>query len=660
MLKQGAKIVATALLSLGVAVDIEALTLGRSRGGVLIGQSLNIVVPVQMEAGEDAASLCLGADVFHADNRQDPSRVRVLVEAAAQPQTAVVRILSSAIVDEPVVTVVLRTGCGQKTSRRYVLLADPPSEVAAPSVPQIGPAPAPARGNASSIAAVPASSPAATVLAARAKVVRAPGPTVRPGLDNKGPGASAVVESPRAAKPDEKRAIARSAGQSRLKLDPLELLSDRVDNLDTTKTFAPTEDALRNIQKVQTLEGDVKALLALTAKNEASLMDLRARLQKAEVERFPAVMLYGLIALVLACLTAVAFLWSRLRRVQAVSDDWWSGSVATPAPRSTGTHPEPPPESLTVSQHANKVQPLEKPAAPLSKPFNESGPSLDVDVNLAEMSDSNFDQFMPSGATHPVERQQSPSHLPAATSPAGFARNFNFNSEAVLDLRQQADFFLSLGQTDQAVHILKKQISESAAPNPFVYLDLLSIFHALGLKSDFEQVREHFNHVFNGSVLEFPLFKDEGGGLEAYPDFLSTITALWPAPQVVAFIESWIFKSSLDSAGQALDLAAFRDLLLLHAVAQNIVAVPQSDAREPKVVDRPLSVSPGFYLEATRPAGALDLDLSQSNADGSSEGDGFVPSLAADIDLSRAMTPAGDVDADAQAEAATWPLAPKK
>lgn len=648
-----------ALLSLGAAVGSEALTLGRSRGAVLIGQSLNIVVPVQMEAGEDAASLCLEADVFHADNRQDPSRVRVLVETAAQPQTGVVRIVSSAIVDEPVVTVVLRTGCGQKTSRRYVLLADLPSEVAAPSVPQIVPTPAPAKVNASpTIAAVPASSPAALVSAASTKAVRAPRPTVRPGSDNKRPDAKAVVASPRVAKPDEKSAIGRSAGQSRLKLDPLELLSDRVANLDTPMTFAPTEDALRNIQKVQTLEGYVKALLASTAKNEASLTDLRARLQKAEAERLPGGMLYGLIALVLVCLTAVAFLWSRQRRVRAAGDDWWSGSIATPPPGTTDTHPEPPPESLTGRQQAGKVVPSEKPAPPLSKPFNESAPSTDVGVNLTEMSDSIFDQFMPAGATHTPDRKQSPSHLPAATLASDFARDLN--SESVLDLRQQADFFLSLGQTDQAVQILKEQISESNAPSPFVYLDLLSIFHALGLKNDFEQVRENFNHVFNGSVLEFPLFKEEGRDIEAYPDILSTITALWSAPEVAAFIESWIFKSALDSAGQALDLAAFRDLLLLHAVAQNMVAAARSDAREPEVVDRPLSVSPGFHLDPTGPAGALDLDLSESNADGSGDGDGFAPSLAVDIDFSLAMWPTGDAEADARAEGVVWPLAPKK
>ena len=101
-----ANIVGVVLLC--VAFGSEALTLGRVRGAALVGQPLDMVVPVQMDAGEDASSLCFDADVFHADTRQEASRVRVVVEATAQPQTVNVRVLSSAVVDEPVVTVYLR------------------------------------------------------------------------------------------------------------------------------------------------------------------------------------------------------------------------------------------------------------------------------------------------------------------------------------------------------------------------------------------------------------------------------------------------------------------------------------------------------------------------------------------------------------------------
>ena len=108
-----------------------ALTFGRVQGAAWIGQPLNLVVPVQVDPGQTAASLCAQADVFHADSKQDSNRVQVAVDPSAQPDTFSVRISSSTLVDEPVVTVYLRTGCDQKNTRRFVLLADFPTEGAA-------------------------------------------------------------------------------------------------------------------------------------------------------------------------------------------------------------------------------------------------------------------------------------------------------------------------------------------------------------------------------------------------------------------------------------------------------------------------------------------------------------------------------------------------
>src|SRR5450830_184874 len=95
-------------------------------------------------------------------------------------------------------------------------------------------------------------------------------------------------------------------------------------------TFAPPEDALRTIQKMQALEANVKTLLASTTKNEASLLDMKARLQKAETERFPREIVFGLIALLLACLAAIAFLWRRPRRSDAAIVDWRRGAEFQP------------------------------------------------------------------------------------------------------------------------------------------------------------------------------------------------------------------------------------------------------------------------------------------------------------------------------------------
>lgn len=640
MLEHRARIIAIALLC--VAFGSEALTLGRVRGAALVGQPLDMAVQVQVDAGEDASSLCFEAEVFHADTRQDASRVRVLVEATAQPHTANVRILSSALVDEPVVTVYLRAGCGQKTSRRYVLLADLPSEVAAPVAPLVVPASAPAKVDVTR--AVPVS-------VAQASTVQVPKQTVRRGVDNKRPAVKAGVASSKGARPGEESKGGRSAGQSRLKLDPLDLLSDRIENLDAFMTFTPPEDALRNMQKTLALEADVKALLALSVKNEASVMDLKARLQKAESERFPGGLIYGLLGLVLACLAGVAFLWNRQRRAQAAGGDWWSGSISMPAVPET--EPEPPLGPVTARKELIKASA--------------------VDVSMIEMSESNFDDIMQSGAARSASRKQPPSASPAVAPQT--RRTRSLNSTTTLDIRQQAEFFVSLGQTEQAVRILKKQINESDEPNPFVYLDLLGILHSLSLKIDFQRVRESFTRLFSARVPEFAVFKDEGRDLESYADVLSRITALWPTPKVLEMIEACIFQDPRDGDSQSFDLAAFRDLLLLHAVAQGTVPVRPREGREPGVdssssvgarastpfffadsgsaVPAPtgvhglsVSMQPDLSLDEIRLAPALDLDLSDSEPE--CLADGSVS--AADVDLPLPLLMPDDHEVDGQGE----------
>lgn len=565
-----AKLVGVASLLLCVSFASEALTLGRIRGAALIGKPLDMVVQVQAEPGENADALCFEAEVFHADVRQDPSRVQVLIESAQGEQPTLVRIRSQSVIDEPIVTLYLRTRCGQQISRRYVLLADLPSEVELPvRVQPVAPA----------LVAPPMASPAP------AKTPPAAGAaSVRRAAKPSSSGAPAARKPPAAKTPRPPAAPAKSAERSRLTLDSLELLTDRVSTLEAAPPAAPPEAVLRDLEKMKSLEGDVKALLALAAKNEANLTDLRARLQQAETERFPAWMVYALSALVLACLGLLAWMGLRLRRSQARGDDWWSASVAAMPPATAEAAPVPfvesSPEASSVAVFPVAQQPPMMPPAPTSPmglPAAETPPlNTQVDVSLMEMSESTFDNLMTSGAAHSAIRKPAPvQELPAPVSTQG-ARHIN--SGTVFDVRQQAEFFVSLGQTDQAVRILEKQISESDEPNPHVYLDLLSLFHSLSLKIDFRQFRDDFNLLFNGKVPEFASFKNEGNGLIAYPDVMAGITARWPTAKAVEFMESLIFRDPWDTNSQPFDLCAFRELLLLHALAQRILQAGGADA----------------------------------------------------------------------------------
>jgi pilus assembly protein FimV len=636
------KIIAPVLLL--VAFNSLSLTLGRVRGAAIVGQPLDVSIQLQLDEGETAASLCLEAEVFHADARLDNRSVRVTPGATQQGQQAFVRVTASTVIDEPVVTVYLKAGCVQKTTRRYVLLADYPSEpLAAPNLP-VTPAVAPGTTSGANAPGVPAATaldagstwaalggaakPSAAnpnasgtasatgdANAAAAKSVatakqpvrrtepRKPREPREPKLTTVAPPmASAAAPKTPAAKPaiDPKAVKAASAGLSRLKLDPLVVLAERVASLESSNS-APTAETLKEAQRTESLENSVKALVALAAKNEASLQDMKVRLQQAESERIPMPWIYGLAALLAACLAGIAYLMLRGRNAAhaRAKDDWWSPSKAASLMPSTVAEDDKPAAKLSEPAPIAPVLPR-KPAMPSNRPAMASlrdDPSADVDVSLVEMSASNFDNLMQSGDAHTALRK-GPLPPPVAvpmTQPAPMDESRSINSEQLFDIRQQAEFFVSLGQTDQAVRILENRINDHGESSPLIYLDLLKIFYALGLKTDFRQFREDFNLLFNGRIPEFASFKDEGKNLEDYPNVLAHITKLWNTPQVLEVIEHAIVRDPHDGkAATPFDLAAFRELLLLHAVAQN-----NANRDGESSVPMPLRVVPPLNPQAT-------------------------------------------------------------
>jgi len=586
-------------LLLAVAIDSHALTLGRMRGAALLGQGLDVTVQVQTDPDESASSLCLEADVFHADTRQDPGRVQLTFDAPAAGQPVTVRIVSASAIDEPVVTVYLRAGCAQKTTRRYVLLSDIATELLA-SVPSrsgqlalVVPPAAPA-------GTAPLVSPNVAVAQTRAGETSAP-PSGAAGVASTKPvaparkraasaprkpaaakSAAAVVSAPLAPAVSEKLQAGRSAGQSRLKLDPIEVLTERVATLESSTANVPNELAAREAQESQrlkALEDNVKSLVALASKNEASLLDLRTRLQQAESERYSNPLIYVLALLLLASLASIAVLLARRgRAASGTAGNWWNASPAMEKAR--------PPEAMATTGRATVTSGFAPVSAPVPVSVQDSQPTpleqsraggprsrpapiTQVDVSLVEMSESTFDRLMQSGATHSAVRKAKETQgqpVAGTVLPANGRRLIN--SDELFDIRQQAEFFVSLGQTDQAVRILENRISESGESSPLAYLDLLKIFHSLGLKADFRQVREDFNLLFNARLPDFAGFGDEGRDLESYPAVMEQIEAVWGTPQAPALLESLVFREQWNSEREVFDTAAFRDLLLLHAVAQ--------------------------------------------------------------------------------------------
>ena len=295
------KVVTLGIVLASTTLGTAALTLGRARGAALIGQALELVVPAQFDAGQTDGALCAEAEVFHGDSRQDSNRVQVQVEATGQADTFNLRIQSSALIDEPVVTVYLRAGCSQKFSRKFVLLADFPDETLPVQNRQATPPTVPTVGPADTKPALPVlpkpAAPERTKTEAKAVAPKDSAPLEK--------GANPEVAAP-GPKPDA------TPGKPRLRLDPADTLGERIKSLESSTTVNPVQEgAAGDNTKLLQLQADLRALLNQAVKNDASLAAMRERLEKAESDRVPLTMVYGLIALLVLSFGTLAFLLSK-------------------------------------------------------------------------------------------------------------------------------------------------------------------------------------------------------------------------------------------------------------------------------------------------------------------------------------------------------------
>ena len=553
-----------------LALTGHAFTLGELRGSAIVGRSLDVSVPVQSSAGEDAAASCITAEVYHADVLQPTPSVTVTPVGSAAVSTSMVRIQSRVPVDEPVVTLVVRSMCGSPTTRRYVVLADFPTVVLPLATVDAVPAASRAEAPVATKPALPADVTASEPVASKAPVAMPAARVASSGVSAKTVKAAKPAppkKTPnRQVTPAPRPTSERVPGKATLKLDPLELpVTVPPGPLKPASAAAsapvPSEEALLMAKQLAALQDEIKAMRVLALKNDASVLELRAQLLQAQSDRAPAVWIYLLLALLLASLAAVGwFMWQQ-RRAKERAETWWQRPQDAPTDTVLGTAPVVP-----VSQ-------ARTPVAPASR-VRESTPVATGKAQLATPSAADLNLDIDLDSLHAMDDAEADAQLTQtlefAPNGAAVVAKHSISIEPILDIRQQAEFFVSLGQTERALRLLKKQIAESSEPNPFVYLDLLELYHSLGLKSEFREYRTAFNQYFNGLVPDFPAFHAAGKDLLAYPEALARLMECWPSSEAMAFMDACIFRDAQATAQPSFDLPAFRDLLMLHAIAETM------------------------------------------------------------------------------------------
>jgi hypothetical protein len=140
--------------------------------------------------------------------------------------------------------------------------------------------------------------------------------------------------------------------------------------------------------------------------------------------------------------------------------------------------------------------------------------------------------------------------------------------EEVIDLEQQADFFIALGQEDAAIDLLMNHVRSSGGTSPMPYLKLLQIYRRRGEADAYDRIRERFNRRFNGRAPAWDADPREGRALQAYADVVAQVQSAWRAPARAAeILEALLLRR--DSSAESFDLPAYEELLFLYAVARD-------------------------------------------------------------------------------------------
>jgi pilus assembly protein FimV len=604
-----------------------AAGLGAGASAAVLGQPLDYAVQVRLDPGEALNAECVQADVTTGDRRLPPPLVRTVVEMTGS-DSARVRVLTQQAIDEPVVGVQLTVGCVSRISRRYVVLADPPSTALAT-----------APAFAANVPPVPETQPLAPQAAGSAPMQR---PVAEPATTSALPGVgeAAPTRQPRAARssqraqrsgPRERRgesprvaaarerssrnaAVSAAPAAPRLKLEaePPPPSAEAAAVEQAMAAVAEAASAAReaasaasaSAARIATLERTVETLRAEAKASQDFATQLKQRLAEAEggkVWMLPLMVVAGLLAALSAWLA-----W-RLGRVQAVQQQSWREALApqqapaamvappstvSPGPETTRQptspipfvtselRPAPPPAPVRV--RASAAWP--PPAPPVAWPPPDSLPPTE---EFAPVPPTQRTEAFPGGGRG---EEDSPRDV---------------SIEELIDLEQQADFFIVLGQYEAAIDLLVEHVRTTGGGSPLPYLKLLEIHHKRDDRDAYERMRGRFNHRFNAYAPEWGVDLEHGRSLEDYPGAIPRLQQVWPRPlDAMAELEALLFRKS---RGELFDLPAYREVLFLYQLSRDLLDRAAADSGN---VDLLLPLADGTEFGATSPSpfNALERD----------------------------------------------------
>ena len=561
---------ATALAS----QQVWALGFGRAVSDAVLGQAFSFSVPVSVDPGEHFGYECVSAQVYYGDSQLLPTAVRTEVVSGGADNTWIVRITASVPVSEPIVEVALTAGCERRFTRRFSVFADPPTlGTTAAQLPQVAPLTQPSGASASDPAA---SSPVAGSVYTQAyaahrgasaaagggpRVLRK-GPTMAlaneinapPTARHAGDAGSARKPGPRVAPPrtDDSRLLLEP-GVPHLKLDMEDpIIPPAAAASGASIALADLDDP--DARRLKALEDSIQAIRHESQVQQGQTARLKAELAESQSRNDWVPWLVGLLAIAAAGIAALA--WKLRQQTRIAHSDWFNQSQLGAVPVSVQAA-----EPVVAQDAAPDLEAVVPNRAQVPAAGNDPVPELQDVVDEADTR--GVPAVSDHSATRPLDRQSMAASVVRDTTPR------ELSVEELLDLEQQADFFIALGQEDAAVDLLMSHLRSAGGQSPLPYTKLLEIYRRQGDRSAYERTRARFNRRFNAYAPDWDTGPTAGRSLEDYPETIALLESTWASPiDAMAVLEGLLFKRN--DTSELFDLPAYRDILVLYSLARDL------------------------------------------------------------------------------------------
>ena len=547
-----------ALASLGLlwpSASPWALSFGAAPQSVSLGQVLDIALPLRLDAGETLTAECVSAEVQVGDSRVPAAQVRMRLDMASA-EAGTIRVATTSAIDEPVVMVQVSAGCTTRVSRGFVLLADPGTTplVEAPSLLAV-----PAAETLARVMTAVVSSRSVVPVRASFKSVKRERREAAPRRVRANAAATARAGSPAISRA---KPLVQSPTQPRLRLEMAEprlaasnaVVEEALEAVAQAASAARASAAAASAasDRIANLERNSEKLRQDANDGLAAMEQMRVQLAKAQDSSswlVPLLAVLGMLAV------AAAWLAWRLQSTQRSHDLAWA-RVST----QMATDPQPKETSPLPLIGAAISSP-----APLARNVPADPPNTTAAMPMAPLADD----------IDAIARERA--MMRTAALPAGIRNDRvddgstrDVSIDELLDLEQQAEFFVALGQDSAAIDLLVAHLRNTGGGSPLTYLKLLEIYRRCGDHEAYERTRARFNQRYNSYAPDWGAdLMHDGKVLEDYTGVIPRLQHAWPRPlDAMAELEALLFRKS---RGELFELPAYREVLFLYSLARDLL-----------------------------------------------------------------------------------------